>query len=154
MIDIIPATMDHAQQFAPLMAVHDVKDIWERVGLDPSDVPVVSVRESSYAWAGFIDNELSFLFGIVAPNALDVVGAPWFMASDRVYRNKIMFLRRTRHIAGWMLNLYPTLEGYVDPRHKFSVIWLKWLGFVMDEPREIGKSGIIMQRFTMEAAHD
>lgn len=147
---IIPATVDHARLMAPRLVLHDVAEDWVRSGLNPQDVPEFSVRRSPHAWAGMVNDDIACLFGIASESALSVSGMPWLLTTSLIYQHKMAFLRRSRPFICEALNLYPVLEGFVDPRHKLSVLWLKWLGFKFDDATSEGFK-IPLHRFEMRA---
>jgi len=103
------------------------------------------------AWTGMIDGEPVCMFGVVpAGDILGGVGAPWFLATEKLQSHRVKFLRLNRQYLSKMLDIFPHLIDYVDVRHTRAIRWLSWLGFTFSaEPVPYGPAGMPFYRFEM-----
>jgi hypothetical protein len=74
-------------------------------------------------------------------------GYPWLLGSAEVERIPVTFLRASRHYVDHFLKLCAGLENYVDARNTLSIQWLKWLGFMIEDPQPFGVEQRLFHRF-------
>jgi hypothetical protein len=94
------------------------------------------MRMSVVAWAGFVDDEIACLWGLVPPTLLSNKAYLWLVVNELVDAHKFAFVRHSQREMERMLRMYPIITGHCDKRHSRSMQWLKWLGARFDP--EIG----------------
>jgi hypothetical protein len=90
------------------------------------------MRCSIMSWAGFVDNELACVWGLVPPTLLSNTAYLWLIVNELVDDHKFLFVRHSQMEMRKMLDLYPIIIGHCDARHERSMQWLKWLGAKFD----------------------
>lgn len=130
------------------------KDVFSRRGMD-SLVPPPEGK------SGLTPPELKIphflpaaMAGVAPAGILSFTGRPWMLATPALDSAPRTLLARLsqRHVA-IMLRLFPRLENWVHADNRRSLRWLKWCGFVIDEPRACGVAGELFHRFYKEAFH-
>lgn len=133
MIEVLPATLEHAEALAPRLRQADKDEIKAAVGEDPAAALVESVAFSPMSWAWLKDGEVVAMFGVAGHPLRPGVGVPWMLASPEIEHNKVTLLRQCRHYIGLMLERFPMIENYVDCRNTAAIQWLAWCGFALAE---------------------
>ncbi len=148
-ITIIPATAEHARLIAPKIVDTRLCAIWRKMGRSPEEAAAYSIERSIMSFAGFANGEIGAIFGLGATSFLSDKAMPWLIPTELVAKHSMGFLRRSRQAIKEMTALYPTLEGFVEDQHAASILWLKWLGFIIHEPNVIEPLGASFRRFEM-----
>lgn len=128
------ATEEHAIAMAPRLRLIDCREV--RAHLDPLDVTLGAVRQSSHAWTWLVEGRPVCMFGVVPRDILGGVGMAWLLSTDDIALDRRTFLLGSKVALAELLKIYPTLEGYVDARFTQSVRWLTRLGFVLHDARD------------------
>lgn len=115
-------------------------------GLSPAVCVAYSVATSRPGYAVLMDGEPVAVFG--AGQRGDGAGVPWLVATDEMERHPVAFYRASKNFIREMAAMYDYLENWVDVRNVLSVRWLRWAGFVMEEPEPF--MGGIFHRFWMK----
>ena len=130
-IAIVPATEAHAIDLAPRLRTADIRELEAGSGAEPLAALLVSLRRSTEAWAGTVDDEVACIFGVGPLSLLGGEGSPWLLGADLIERNAFAFARRNRAVVARWLRTYPVLRNYVDARNRQAIRWLGWLGFTL-----------------------
>jgi hypothetical protein len=104
----------------------------------PREALEYSLAKSTEAWTVLIDGRPEIMFGVGDINILAGVGAPWLLGTDAVEEHAKVFLRGSITWRNQLLSRYSTLRNFVDARNTASLRWLKWLGFRVLDPVEMG----------------
>lgn len=139
-VDVLPATMEHAQMIAPLLREDARKEV-EAVGMvNPEKVLKTALRQSEFAWTGLADGEIACMWGIQGGTLLSSMGGLWLVTTPVVDKYKFIFLRWSRIFMDELRNTgkYTTIHGLVRGDFERSVTWLKWLGFKINPPSADG----------------
>lgn len=94
------------------------------------------IRHSECCWLGKIDGEFACIWGLIPPTLLSSTAYLWLLVGEPVDRHKFVFVRHSQIEIRRMLDIYPTIVGHCDVRHKRSMQWLKWLGAKFAMPNE------------------
>ena len=148
-IDVIPATVDHARALAPRMRAADAAEVWASGRLSPLEALERSLALSPMAWVGMVDGEPACIFGAASASLLGGEGVPWLLGSDLIERHQRAFLRRNREYVRQMQAAFPVLRNMVDARNEVSIRWLRWLGFTIEPAVRWGAAGMPFHPFWM-----
>lgn len=124
------------------------------LGCGPEAAVVDSVRaDPTTTMVVTADNEPCAVFGVapilgagVAPGT----GAPWFLATPRIYDVARQFADQTIYWVEWMNRAYPRLMNYMRYDNRVSRAWLRRAGFTIHPPQPIGLDGAKYSLFTRE----
>lgn len=146
---LVPAELEHMEKLAGRLRLADLAEIKVGCQDSPLDILLMSFTLSAgnvYTWLR--GDEVVAVVGC-APVERGI-GCPWFLGSDTVTDEPRFFV----HIANTMipvwLQTYPLLENVVHAKNEVSIRFLKWAGFVLEEPEDFGDTGEQMIHFYME----
>lgn len=148
---VLPAVLDHIEQFVPLAREADVAELAAASGWAPRQALEHGVLVSTVAWTAWIDIEPLCMLGVSPVNAVAGVGAPWCIGTPALERSQFAFLRQNREYVARMLDAFPHLVNYVDERHVVAKRWLRWLGFHLGPPERFGVAGLPFRRFELHS---
>lgn len=140
---IVPATQEHARQFAPLLRAADVAEVWAAGQVTPLEALERGIGASpGTCWAGFIDGEPVAIFGVTTASLLSGIGVPWMLGTDLIEKHQVTFLRHCRPIVARWREDFAVLINMVDARNTTAHRWLRWLRFELGEPQPHGPEGL------------
>ena len=149
MIEIVPATLDHAADLAPRLRALDLAEIEAASGRPVTEVLARSVERAMWSEALMVDGKVEALGGLGTLSVMFGPGVPWLIGSDRLTERKRWFLAQSRRQVGRMLASYGVLVNYVDARNASALLFLRWLGFALEPAAPWGAKGLPFHRFTM-----
>jgi hypothetical protein len=120
----------------PHLRREDINEMRAFSDLDPAVGLAFSIANSRPGYAVLIDGEPAALFG-AAPKA-GGIGVPWLVGTDEIKKRPVVFYRVSKSVVEEMRQTYSFLENWVDERNLLSVRWLKWAGFTVEEPVNMG----------------
>ena len=150
MIEIVPATVDHAADLAPGLRALDLAEIEAASGREPGEVLLESLDRALEASVALLDGRPIAIWGLGTHSLMLGPGVPWMVGSDDLASVGTVFLRESRRQVASMLGRYDTLTNFVDARNEPSIRYLRWLGFAFDEAAPWGHAGLPFHRFHME----
>jgi hypothetical protein len=150
---IIPAEQDHLVYVAERMRREDVEEVAAASGLSPLVAMRHSYEFSSECYTGMAGDEPFCVFGVVPRSLVSSVGVPWLLGTDSLPSHSTGFLKRNRKVVREWREKFALLENYVDCRNTKSIAWIRWLGFVLEEPQPYGRLGLPFMHFYMEGHH-
>lgn len=150
MIEILPATPDHAVDLAPRLRPRDIAEIEASSGRPALDVLAESINRALWSEALIVDGCVEALGGLGTLSMMFGPGVPWLVGSNRMNERKRWFLMQSRRQVDRMLASYDQLVNFVDARNGPAILFLRWLGFTLDEPVPWGHAGLPFHRFHME----
>lgn len=132
------------QDFHELVAAAGpgVRELMQR-GLRMSDEAKVAIDEYG---------RVLCVFGVCRQSMLSDIASPWLIGTTHLERYTSTLTRVGREYVGRWIKEYKTLINHVDARNRWSVVWLKRIGFAMDKPQPFGVAGLPFHRFHMEQA--
>lgn len=144
MIEVVPATLDHAARLAPIMRAEDQIEL-RALDMTPVEALTHSVNGSFIAEAAvFPDGRVLAMWGACAAALTDSKAYLWMLGSRDIPNNKKVLLRGSRSFVAHMHRTHALLECMVDNRYKQAVRWVRWMGF---EP--VGSFDVTDTRFTV-----
>lgn len=136
--EIRPAAPEHIADLAAGMREADRREVWASHRHRPAEALEQALRRSELAWTCFVRGRPAFMWGVARQGSLiSRVGAPWLLGTESLYAVRREFLRQSRAYVERMQGRFPRLENYVHAQNGFSIHWLKWCGFVLDDIPEL-----------------
>lgn len=137
MIEIVPATIEHAEQMVPRMRAADVREVMA-LGMSPFEAVRHSLAGSLVAEAGLVDGEVGAMWGACPMALAGDKALMWMLGTEHVRRHAKVLLRVSKHFVQHVQALYPILECHVDMRYHEAVRWVSWMGFEIEGEVPIG----------------
>jgi hypothetical protein len=136
MIEVVPATVEHARAMAPNLRAADLAEVVALTNMPVAEVLIESVAMSNHAFTVLEDGEPIAMAG-VGPweSVLSGIGHAWMLGTDGVTRNKKRLLRESRARMPELMEGYGSIRNVVDGRYEASLRWLRWLGFSVSEEK-------------------
>lgn len=106
-----------------------------------------SLQVSEKAWVGFNGHTPFGFWGVAKIE--DRIGSPWFLGTDTMMESSKTVAHRTRFYVNEFFENYDFLYNYVHEENVVSMRWLKWIGFVLEEPKPYGIKGDMFRRFML-----
>lgn len=151
-VRIIPATTEHAQHIADNVRPEDRAEIWAACLQKPLPAMEAGMKFGE-AHTGIIDDVPVCMWGVIEESMIGNVGTPWMVASKDIDSQAKVFLRHCRAPVMEIFGRYDRLENYVDARNGRSIMWLRWLGFKIEEPEPYGILNLPFHKFHKESVH-
>lgn len=140
--EVVPALYGHIAHIAENIRPADKRELADIWCQSPVVALTDSLKESSHAWTGLVDDEPICMFGVVPAGILGDIGRPWMIGTDKLDKYAVIFLRRCAPCVELMQREYSMLLNMVAAENKMGVRWLKWLGFKMGEVEQYGPTTI------------
>lgn len=123
-----PAELLDVHYLASRLRAEDVVEIKAACGRRVGDVLRECIR-SGRSWVG-VDAEGPFgVFGVAPAPHESGVGVPWMLATERLEKHTLQFLRECRFQVAELQRGYRLLRNLVDARNTVHIKWLAWCGF-------------------------
>ena len=148
-VTIVPAGMDHIASIAARMREADRTEVWASSRSTPHNSLMISLQNSRWAMTALVDGQPEVMWGVADLNILTGTGAPWLLGTDAVEANYRLFLRHSLQWKEKLSEQYQVLMNFVHDENEVSKRWLKWLGFTLSEPFELGLDGELFRMFEM-----
>ena len=149
-IEIVQSTHEHVRMLSQVMCEQDMREV-EALGLSPQKALWRSYKGSICRETAFVNGQIAAMWG-VSGNPMGLQGAPWLLTSNvskTVSPVAFAFIYR-RSVRG-MLELFPTLENWVDASYTEAVRLLQIIGFELGEPEPLGPKGALFRKYIMRA---
>jgi hypothetical protein len=147
--EIVSATQEHAEEVALKMRQVDVDEVWAAWHVTPAQAISMSMRGTRDTKAGLVDGKVMCIFGVAQRTALSTTGCPWLMATPRVKKHAMAFLRGTRGYMDKIKGQYAVLQNYGDARNTEAFRWMRWLGFTIFPAEPYGVEQLPFHKFLM-----
>lgn len=150
-IELVPATLEHAEYIAANVREMDAQEIWASSRQKPFHAMQSGIKYSDQAMTGLVDGIPVLMWGVVFESLVGNIGTPWMIATKHLDQHAVSFLRRCRKPVLDMMKKYDTLINHVDARNICAIRWLGWLGFIVEEqPKPYGVDDVPFHKFRME----
>ncbi len=146
MIEIVSATMDHAEAIE--LRPGDAREIAAH-GVSKMEGLRVSLGRSLWADAYIADGEVAAILGCGMSSLLGGHATPWLITGRPVDGHKKNFLRLTKARIDELRREYPVMVNWIHAPYAESLRWAKWLGFTVEAPVPLGPFGEPFCRITM-----
>jgi hypothetical protein len=148
-LQVVDATLAHAERLAAWMRAEDVAELEASHGLAPLEALRMALRTSTIAKAALYDDEVVAIFGVTPVDALGGVGSAWCLTGEIVDELPFVFLRRSKSEARKLLEQWPVLTNAIDARYTKALRWARWLGAEVEEARPVGKAQLPFHPFSL-----
>jgi len=85
-------------------------------------------------WAGFIDERMAAIWGLIPPTLLSTQAYLWLWTTDVIKDHQFILIRHSQLVMEKMLKDYPSIVGHAVVGNDKAIRWLKWLGAKFGEP--------------------
>lgn len=152
MIIWVKPTQAMVESIAADMRQADVEEVWASNHHTPLESLVKGWEMSDLSTVALCDGEPLVMIGLVKRDVLSGSGVIWMLGANRALNHKKEFFRQTKPIIDEMLTVCPRLCNMVHSKNTSSILWLKWLGFSIDDPIPHGPDGELFHRFHLEGS--
>lgn len=90
---------------------------------------------STVIWAGFIDNRLACIWGVIPPTLMSNQAYLWLYTTDVIKGHEFILVRHSQLVIDEVLKEYPSIVGHAIIGSDKSIRWLKWLGAKFGSPQ-------------------
>jgi hypothetical protein len=126
MIEILPATHDHAKALAPCLRAGDAMEV-EALGFEPLEALEAVLAVSHEARSAVHDGQVAGMWGYAVPSLLGSTADLWMFTGHPADRLKVTLMRLSRDYVRGLR--FARLRALVALDYTASVQWLRWLGF-------------------------
>jgi len=92
------------------------------------------IKSSEIWWAGFVDDRVACVWGLVRPSILVNSAYLWLITTDLVKEHTFMFVRRSQIEVAKMLEVCDEIIGDCILGDYRAMRWLRWLGAEFSDP--------------------
>lgn len=151
MIQWVKPTVVLVESIAEDMRQADAEEVWASNHHSPIESMMKGWELSDVSTVAIDDNgEPLVMIGLVKRDVLTGSGVVWMLGADRAMKHKKEFFRQTKPIINEMLTICPRLCNMVHSKNTNSILWLKWLGFTIEDPIPHGPDDELFHRFHLE----
>jgi hypothetical protein len=93
---------------------------------------------STVIWAGFINNRLACIWGVIPPTLMSSQAYLWLYTTDVIKGHEFILVRHSQLVIDQILEEYPSIVGHALMGADKSIRWLKWLGAKFGDPQGTG----------------
>jgi hypothetical protein len=90
---------------------------------------------STVIWAGFINNRLACIWGVIPPSLMSFQAYLWLYTTDAIKNHEFRLVRHSQLVIEEILQEYPSIVGHAIMGSDKSIRWLKWLGAKFAPPQ-------------------
>jgi hypothetical protein len=139
---IVQATTAHAKALEIRLPGGD--EYFKAMGKTLKDGLLDDLSMAHEAWTWLYDGEPGAVFGV---NYLSMTMPPifWLYPGPQVVEHPVAFLRQSLKLKPYFMGKYPVLSGACNISFEQSERFIRWLGGVFGEPREV--VGMTMRPF-------
>jgi hypothetical protein len=129
----------------------DFDEVFASTGASPHHAVKESWNMSTRRWIIYNRRDLPVaVLGVRPVDMFSDIGVPWFLGTDGMDKMKRFFIEISKPIIEEMKQGFDLLVNFVDARYIKTVRWLKWCGFIIEEPEPYGALQLPFHRFYME----
>ena len=151
MIQWVKPTVALVESIAADMRQADAEEVWASNHHSPLESMMKGWELSDVSTVAIDDNgEPLVMIGLVKRDVLTGSGVVWMLGANEAMKHKKEFFRQTKPIIDEMLTICPRLCNMVHNKNTNSILWLKWLGFTIEDPIPHGPDDELFHRFHLE----
>jgi hypothetical protein len=92
---------------------------------------------STHIWAGFINDKLACIWGVIPPSLMSDQAYLWLYTTDVIKGHEFLLVRHSQMVIEDVLDQYPSIVGHAIIGSDKSIRWLKWLGAKFGPPQGV-----------------
>ena len=151
MIKFVRPTVEMVESIAADMRQADAEEVWASNHHSPLESMMKGLKLSDVSTVAIDDTgEPLVMIGLVKRDMLTGSGVVWMLGANKAMKHKKEFFRQTKPIINEMLTICPRLCNMVHNKNTNSILWLKWLGFTIEDPIPHGPDDELFHRFHLE----
>jgi hypothetical protein len=150
MIEWVKPTVEMIESIAADMRQADAEEVWASHHHTPLQSLMGGWETSDVSTVAMCDGEPLVMIGLVKRDILSGSGVIWMLGANRSLKHKKEFFRQTKPIINEMLTICPRLCNMVHSKNTISIVWLRWLGFTIDDPIQHGPDDELFHKFHLE----
>lgn len=150
MIDFVKPNETLIKQIADTMRHADAIEVRSSHDHTPLEALMNGLDLSDYSVIVTVNGVPVVMYGVCLLSIVTGGGVPWMLSSQKMLQYKKQLLKYSPMVVDDMLKVCHTLSNHVHAKNKLSVRWLKWLGFIMEEPAPYGVKNELFHRFHLE----
>lgn len=93
---------------------------------------------SVYIWAGYVDEQLACIWGVIPPSLMSTQAYLWLYTTDVIKEHQFLLVRHSQRVIEELLKDYSSIVGHVVIGSDKPFRWLKWLGAEFGQPQGLG----------------
>lgn len=133
------------------MRPQDIDEVTAASGPDLLGTLLKSLDDTPDPIAGYaVNGPLLWVFGLVPVSMSSDRAVGWLLGTNAMTDYHDVLARGARVYIRQALLEYRELFNYVDARNKWSLTWLKRLGFTIDPPEKYGVEDRMFHKFYIE----
>jgi len=150
------ATQEHVDELKYNMRDVDMRECLSR-GIDPATALQYGFDRSLLCWTSLYKDKPVCIAGVCSIGTIfNRTGSIWMLGSD-LMKKKIVGIHVAKHCNKYvnkMLNVFEILENDVSDDNETAKVWLKWMGFeIDDEPTPAGINGELFRHFEIRGVN-
>lgn len=149
-VKFVEPTRDLIDVIANDMRQDDVDEIWASNHHTPIEALMSGWEKSTLSTVVLVNDEPCVMLGLVIRDILSGNGVPWLLGTNNALKYKRQFFTQVPAVIDEMLSVCPKLYNYVHVNNTVSIKWLKWIGFIIDEPLPYGLDNEMFHKFYIE----
>lgn len=116
-------------------------------GRNPEQALNRALKSSVWALTAIVDDEPHAMMGVTPLNAIEGIGIPWMLGTERIYDSPRLLLRYGPAIIGEMREQFPTLTNMVAADNDRAKTFIRHFGWEISERQTI-VGDVALQRFS------
>lgn len=150
MVEFVKPTQELVQQIAADMRPSDAVEVWASHRHTPLEALMYGWSASDFSTVVTHEGAPLAMLGVCKRDILTGSGIVWLLATNEAMKHRREFLRLTHDVLGEMLRICPRLCNFVHTKNRDSIRWLRWMGFIIEDPMPYGPAGELFHRFYLE----
>ena len=144
MIELVPALPEHVAAIAADPRPADAAEVWRLTRGDVGAALHAGLRSATRAYTALYDGVPAAIVGVSAYSSMTGIGVVWMLGSARLdtRHGRRAILALAPGLIRLFRELYPgMLFNIVDERNAAAVRFLRWAGFTIQGPIQLGPAG-------------
>jgi hypothetical protein len=115
----------------------EARELVKELDLDALHIKTMNfcLKMSVIIWAGFINDELAGIWGVIPPSFLSYQAYLWLYSTNVMADHEFRLVRHSQMVIDGILEEYESIVGHAVMGSDRSIRWLKWLGAKFGSPQ-------------------
>ena len=146
-IEIVPYEEAHGLYISRHMRLSDRREIWALAALRPLPAIEITMASAVSAYTALVDGVPALMWGVARRTFISDVGVPFLLGTDVADEHQFRFGKESKKYFTVMTEEFPVMENFALATNTKTLRWLKWLGFDIEEPKQMGLFNCQFVRF-------